>query len=59
MKERWHALWNLIRALARDDAYERYLAHHARSHPDRAPLDRRSFYLIEQERKWTGVARCC
>lgn len=59
MKGKWSELWTLIRALAKEDAYERYLAHHARSHPGRPPLDRRTFYLREQERKWTGVSRCC
>jgi uncharacterized short protein YbdD (DUF466 family) len=51
--------WSIIRALSNDDAYERYLAHHASSHPDRTPLSRRAFYLSEQQRKWTGVSRCC
>jgi uncharacterized short protein YbdD (DUF466 family) len=51
--------WNFVRSLATDDAYDRYLAHHARDHKDCPPLDRRSFYLREQNRKWSGVQRCC
>ena len=39
----------------RDDAYERYLAHHAQTHAGRAPLDRREFYMREQQQKWRGV----
>jgi uncharacterized short protein YbdD (DUF466 family) len=53
------ALWNLLRTLASDDAYERYLAHHAEVHSGTQPLDRRAFYLREQQRKWAGVSRCC
>lgn len=53
------SLWRFIRALSMDDAYERYLTHHRAAHADRAPLDRRAFYLKEQQRKWTGVSRCC
>jgi len=51
-----------LRALRRvtgDDAYERYLAHHRQHHLAERPLDRRAFYLAEQQRKWSGVKRCC
>ena len=52
-------LWRLVRNLTGDDAYERYRAHHARFHGSEPLLDRRAFYLAEQERKWGGVQRCC
>ena len=52
-------LWGFIRALSRDDAYSVYLEHHAATHPDTPPLSAREFYLREQERKWSGVSRCC
>jgi len=51
--------WRVIRSLATDDAYERYLAHHSTAHAGTSPLSRRDFYLSEQQRKWTGVSRCC
>ena len=47
-----------LRALSGDDAYERYLTHHARSHTGPA-LSRREFYREREERKWSGVSRCC
>ena len=59
MKQRLFELWKLVRALATDDAYERYLVHHAQAHGGAKPLSRREFYLGEQQRKWTGVSRCC
>jgi len=59
MKTRVRAWWNFLRTLATDDAYERYLEHQRRAHPDAPPLDRRTFYLREQHRKWSGVQRCC
>ena len=59
MKQRLVDLWKALRALATDDAYERYLAHHAQAHAGSAPLSRQDFYLGEQQRKWTGVSRCC
>lgn len=53
------AIWRFIRALSRDDAYTAYLRHHEKMHPDTPPLSPREFYLREQERKWSGVSRCC
>ncbi len=47
-----------LRALSGDDAYERYLTHHARAHPGPA-LSRKDFYRQREERKWSGVSRCC
>lgn len=53
------ALWKLLRRLSGDDAYERYLAHHAQTHPGEPPLDRETFFKRELEAKWSGVKRCC
>jgi uncharacterized short protein YbdD (DUF466 family) len=52
-------LWSLIRQLSGDDAYERYLLHHAQAHAGKPPLSRKEFFKREQERKWSGVRRCC
>lgn len=53
------ALWCFIRRLSGDDAYERYLRHHAVAHPREPALGRKEFFRREQERKWNGVRRCC
>ena len=53
------AAWGWLRAVSGDDAYERYLAHHVREHAGRPPLGRRAFYRESQQRKWSGVSRCC
>jgi uncharacterized short protein YbdD (DUF466 family) len=55
----WATSWNMIRTLATDDAYDKYLAHHAHAHGGSAPMSRRAFYLKQQQCKWTGVTRCC
>ena len=47
-----------LRAVSGDDAYERYLTHHARAH-EGPPLDRRAFYADREKRKWSGISRCC
>ncbi|HEY3486996.1 MAG TPA: YbdD/YjiX family protein [Gammaproteobacteria bacterium] len=52
--------WNVLRRLSGDDAYECYLDHLKRHHPDAKPLNRRSFFLSEQQRRWNGGPnRCC
>lgn len=48
-----------LRHVSGDDAYERYLEHHRQHHTEVTPLDRRAFYIAEQQRKWNGVKRCC
>jgi len=57
--ERFERLWASLRRAVGDDAYERYLAHHAACHADTPPLDPRQYYLERQRRKWDGVQRCC
>jgi len=52
-------VWSFLRELTGDDRYERYLAHHRAGHVDEAPLTRREFFAREQDRKWSGVKRCC
>jgi uncharacterized short protein YbdD (DUF466 family) len=47
-----------LRAVSGDDAYERYLTHHACRHAG-PPLSRKAFYDEREQRKWSGVSRCC
>jgi len=51
--------WAGLRALAGDDAYDRYLAHQRKRHPGEAALDRRAFYLAELDHRWARINRCC
>ena len=56
----WLKHWlSYLRQATGDDAYERYLVHHRRYHAGETTLDRRAFYLAEQQRKWNGIKRCC
>jgi uncharacterized short protein YbdD (DUF466 family) len=57
---RWmERAWSWLRAVSGDDAYERYLTHHALRHQGQQPMSRRAFYEDAQRRKWSGVSRCC
>jgi uncharacterized short protein YbdD (DUF466 family) len=54
-------LWQGIRELSGDDAYERYLQHYAEHHAEdgAAPLTREAFFKQWQDSKWKGIKRCC
>ena len=51
--------WRMIRQLSGDDAYERYLAHHAACHAETAPLSRKAYFQRQQQQKWSSIKRCC
>lgn len=53
--------WQAIRRLSGDDAYDQYLQHFAELHADegKAPLSRQEFFKQWQDKKWSGVNRCC
>ena len=54
-----------MRQLSGDDAYERYLQHYAEHHQSSSddeaepPLSKEAFFKEWQDKKWTGVKRCC
>ncbi|MGE0455866.1 MAG: CstA-like transporter-associated (seleno)protein [Vicinamibacteria bacterium] len=53
----FRAAWAFVRAVFGDSAYERHAARAAaRGLP---ALSRRTFYLAELERRYSGVNRCC
>ena len=51
--------WRFVRRLSGDDAYERYLAHHAACHAEMPPLSRKEYFQRQQQQKWNGIRRCC
>ena len=60
MTELLRRCWHTLRTISGDDAYERYLAHRRAQHADEAPpLSRAEYFRAEQQRKWSGVKRCC
>ncbi len=50
---------HLLRWWNGDAAYARYLAHHQQAHAETPPMTRREFVAAEQQRKWSGINRCC
>jgi carbon starvation protein len=42
-----------------DFAYQNYLQHYAKNHPEEKPLNKKEFFASQQKRKWTKINRCC
>ncbi len=61
MKEKLIKIWQFIRQLSGDDAYEKYLKHFSEHHANDEvlPLTRTEFFKQWQDKKWKGVKRCC
>jgi uncharacterized short protein YbdD (DUF466 family) len=57
--KRLRVLWEFVRELSGDDAYDRYLQRHSRQHPDAKPLDKRAYFKQVQKQKWSELRRCC
>ena len=53
------AVWRYLREVSGDDAYERYLAHHASRHAGETPMTPKEYFAERQRQKWSGVTRCC
>lgn len=49
----------LARGAAGTHAYDQYVAHCRRNHPDRPLPTREEFFRREFCEKWDGVRRCC
>jgi uncharacterized short protein YbdD (DUF466 family) len=63
MLKRVSVLWQNIRQLSGDDAYERYLKHYAEHQAVQEnlepPLSREAYFKQWQDSKWKGMRRCC
>ncbi|AAU90550.1 YbdD/YjiX family protein [Methylococcus capsulatus] len=60
LADKLSAFWRTLRTATGDDAYERYLEHWRRHHDGEGqPLSRKAFFRAEQQRRWSGVRRCC
>jgi uncharacterized short protein YbdD (DUF466 family) len=59
MKKAVKTVWECVRTVTGDNAYDRYLQHHEQTHPGTPPLTRREFYDESMDMKWSGINRCC
>ncbi|HVF00624.1 MAG TPA: YbdD/YjiX family protein [Rubrobacteraceae bacterium] len=52
-------LWEYVKEISGENAYDRYLAIHTATHPDRSPLDRGEFYRQRQDEKYNNPGSRC
>ena len=52
-------LHQVLRGAAGTDAYDQYLDHRLRQHPDTPALSRAAFFREHLSARWEGVRRCC
>ncbi|GAA0532837.1 hypothetical protein GCM10011581_17580 [Saccharopolyspora subtropica] len=60
LRESARAAWQIVRGVVGENAYERYLEHQRRHHPDEEPLPEREFWRrhIDRQDAQPG-SRCC
>jgi len=51
--------WEYLKEISGENAYERYLAVHAATHPDRPPMSRGEFYRWRQDEKYNNLGSRC
>ncbi len=52
-------LWEYVKEISGENAYDRYLAFHVATHPDKPPLDRGEFYRQRQDEKYNNPGSRC
>ena len=57
-RSKFRAFWQALREFTGDAAYERYLREYTPC-PQHPKLSRRAFYAQREQRRWTGIQRCC
>jgi len=53
------AIWDYLKEISGENAYDRYLAVHAATHSDRSPLSRGEFYRARQDEKYNNLGSRC
>jgi len=53
------AIWDYLKEISGENAYDRYLAVHAATHSDRSPLSRGEVYRARQDEKYNNLGSRC
>jgi uncharacterized short protein YbdD (DUF466 family) len=51
--------WEYLKEISGENAYDRYLAVHAATHPDKPPMGRGEFYRQRQDEKYNNPGSRC
>jgi uncharacterized short protein YbdD (DUF466 family) len=53
------AIWEYLKEISGENAYDRYLQLHAATHPDKPPMRRGEFYRHRQDEKYSNPGSRC
>ena len=53
------AIWEYLKEISGDNAYDKYLAVHSATHPGRRPMNRGEFYRWRQNEKYNNPGSRC
>lgn len=51
--------WRYLKEISGENAYDRYLAIHTASHPNKQPMNRSEFYRTRQDEKYNNPGSRC
>jgi uncharacterized short protein YbdD (DUF466 family) len=59
MKEPLRAIWEFLKEISGENAYDRYLTVHAATHPGKKAMTRDEFYRARQDEKYNNPGGRC
>jgi uncharacterized short protein YbdD (DUF466 family) len=59
MIEHLRAIWNYLKEISGENAYDRYLAVHTATHSDKRAMTRGEFYRARQDDKYNNPGSRC
>ena len=59
MKEHLRAIWEFLKEISGENAYDRYLIVHAATHPGKKAMTRGEFYRARQDEKYNNPGGRC
>ena len=59
MKEHLRAIWEYLKEISGENAYDRYLAVHTSTHPEKRAMTRGEFYHARQDEKYNNPGGRC
>jgi uncharacterized short protein YbdD (DUF466 family) len=59
MREHLRAIWDYLKEITGENAYDRYLAVHAATHPGKRAMSRGEFYRVRQDEKYNNPSSRC
>ena len=59
MREHLRAIWDYLKEISGENAYDRYLAVHTATHPGKSAMSRGEFYRARQYEKYNNPGSRC